>query len=200
MCTHDGVLYRDRHGVNGETNLQLVLPEIWRDEVINLLHDNVCTDHLVISQTIVGIRARFYWEGYKQDIISKCNTCHICQARKMPVKPSKAPLKPLIVSIRMERIQMDLITPLPETNAGNKHILTVSCCFSNWTECYPLKNIMAKTVASTLVDQFICRWGVAKIIHSNQAAQFQSMLFQEMCKLLGIEKTQTTPFIHSAKL
>ena len=129
------------------------------------------------------VRARFYWVGYKQNIINKCNTCHVCQARKMSVKPSKAPLKSCVVGIPMERIQIDLITPLHETYAGNKHILTVTCCFTKCTESYPLKNITAKTVASTLVEQFICCWGLPKIIHSDQGGQFQSQLFQEMCKL-----------------
>ena len=111
---------------------------------MGLLHDNVCAGHLGMSRTIVHVRARFYWVGYKQDIINKCNTCHVYQAPKMPVKQSKAPLKPCIVGIPMERIQIDLITPFPETYAGNKHILTVTCCFTKWTESYPLKNITVK--------------------------------------------------------
>ena len=159
-----------------------------------MLHDNICSGHLGISRTIARVRARFYWLGYKQDIINKCDTCHVCQARKMPVKPTKAPLKPCIVGIPMERIQIDLVTPLPETYSGNKHVLSVTCCFTKWTESYPLKNITAETVASTLVDQFICRFGVPKIIHSDQGAQFTSQLFQELCKLLGIDKTRTTAF------
>ena len=46
---HNDVLYREWHDANGNTNLQLVLPEIWRDKVVNLLHDNVCAGHLGIS-------------------------------------------------------------------------------------------------------------------------------------------------------
>ena len=45
-----------------------------------------------------------------------------------------------------------------------------------------------------LVDQFICRFGVPKIIRSDQGAQFESLLFEEMCELLGIEKTRATAF------
>ena len=191
----NGILYRVWHEVNGNSpRLQLVLPEIWRDEIMSMLHDNICSGHLGISRTIARVRARFYWVGYKQDIINKCNACHVCQARKMPVKPTKAPLKPCIVGIPMERIQIDLVTPLPETYSGNKHVLSVTCCFTKWTESYPLKNITAETVASTLVDQFIYRFGVPKIIHSDQGAQFTSQLFQELCKLLGIDKTRTTAF------
>ena len=94
----------------------------------------------------------------------------------------------------MERVQMDLIGPLPETRLGHKYVLTVTCCFTKWTESYPLKTISAKAVASTFVKEFMCRYGLVKEIHTDQGRQFESELFQEMCALLGIEKTRTTAF------
>ena len=190
-----GVLYRHWYGTrdNSQT-LQLVLPQIWRDEVLHLLHDNICTGHLGIHRTIGRLRSRFYWVGFKQDVIDKCKTCFKCQARKMPTTPSKAPLKPYLVGMPLERIQVDIITPLPETPQGHKHVLSLTDCFTKWIECYPLKTITAKAVASTIVTQFISRFGIPLELHSDQGAQWESQLFQEMCKLLGIDKTRTTAF------
>ena len=141
-----GVLYRHWYGTrdNSQT-LQLVLPQIWRDEVLHLLHDNICTGHLGIHQTIGRLRSRFYWVGFKQDVIDKCKTCFKCQAQKMPTTPSKAPLKPYLVGMPLERIQVDIITPLPETPQGHKHVLSLTDCFTKWIECYPLKTITAKS-------------------------------------------------------
>ena len=185
----NGVLYREWYEKQGgPPTLQLVLPEIWRAEVLTLLHDNICAGHMGIHRTLARVRARFYWVGFKEDVVNKCNTCHACQARNMPTKPSRAPLKPYIVGVPMERIQMDLIGPLRETRLGHKYVLTITCCFTKWTESYPLKNITAKTVASTFVKEFICRYGLVKEIHSDQGRQFESELFKEMCNLLGIEK------------
>ena len=87
-------------------------------------------------------------------------TCHACQARNMPTKPTKAPLKPYTVGVPMERIQMDIIGPLPETRSGNKYVLTITCCFTKWTESYPLKNITAEAV----IPQYFT---VNRIIHLN---------------------------------
>ena len=195
LKVHNGVLYREWYEPQGTSpTLQLVLPKVWRAEVMTLLHDNICTGHMGIHRTLARVRARFYWVGFKEDVTQKCSNCHLCQARNMPTKPTKAPLKPYAVGIPMERVQIDIIGPLPETRQGNKYVLTVTCCFSKWTESYPLKNITAKTVATTFVNEFICRYGLVKEIHSDQGKQFESSLFQEMCGLLGIDKTRTTAF------
>ena len=195
LKVHNGVLYREWYEPLGTSpTLQLVLPKVWRAEVMTLLHDNICTGHMGIHRTLARVRARFYWVGFKEDVTQKCSNCHLCQARNMPTKPTKAPLKPYAVGVPMERVQIDIIGPLPETRQGNKYVLTVTCCFSKWTESYPLKNITAKTVATTFVNEFICRYGLVKEIHSDQGKQFESSLFQEMCGLLGIDKTRTTAF------
>ena len=41
--------------------------------------------------------------------------------------------------------------------------------------------------------EFICWYGVPLLIHSDQGRNFDSESFAEMCRLLGIKKTRTTP-------
>ncbi|GBM18137.1 Retrovirus-related Pol polyprotein from transposon 297 [Araneus ventricosus] len=50
----------------------------------------------------------------------------------------------------------------------------------------------ASTVAEELVRAWISRYGVPMILHSDQDTNFNSALFTELCKLLGILKTRTT--------
>ena len=57
-----------------------------------------------------------------------------------------------------------------------------------------MPNIETRTVASIIVKGVICRLGVPAVIHSDQARQFESKLFTEMCSLLGIRKTRITPY------
>ena len=68
----------------------------------------------------------------------------------------------------MERVKMDQIGPFLETRQGNKYVLKVLCCFTNWTESYPLKTVPAKAVASIFVNESICRYGLVKEIHTDQ--------------------------------
>ncbi|PIK44770.1 hypothetical protein BSL78_18375 [Apostichopus japonicus] len=57
-----------------------------------------------------------------------------------------------------------------------------------------MADMEAETVARLLVEQFICRYGVPDELHTDQGRQFESELFQHMCRLLDINKTRTTPF------
>ena len=45
-----------------------------------------------------------------------------------------------------------------------------------------------------MVQGLVSRFGVPSQIHSDQGAQFESNLFQALCRILGIEKTHTTPY------
>ncbi|KAL3853041.1 hypothetical protein ACJMK2_016625 [Sinanodonta woodiana] len=94
----------------------------------------------------------------------------------------------------MDRIALDIMGPLPETSIGNKYILVIGDYFTKWTEAFALPNQDAIAVASVLVEEIICRFGVPQQIHSDKGTQFESEIFQEICRLLGIENTRTTAY------
>ena len=190
----DNVLYREWHELSGNCRLQIVVPENWKTEILTLLHDNVCAGHLGISKTVARIRSRFYWVGYKDDVIQHCSKCFECQARKMPPRHIKAEMKTYNIGIPVERIEIDILRPLTETNARHKYILVITDCFTKWVEAIPLQSIDASTIAKHFVEQFITRFGIPKEIHTDQGRQFESDLFQSLCSYLKIDKTRTTPF------
>jgi transposase InsO family protein len=56
------------------------------------------------------------------------------------------------------------------------------------------QNMEASTVADVIAEQFILGFGAPKVIHSDQGRQYESRLFKELCKVLGIHKSRTTAF------
>ena len=106
----------------------------------------------------------------------------------------KAPMKQYQVGEPMKRIAIDILGPLPESNAGNKYIMIVTDYFTRWTEAFALPNQEALTIARALVDEFISQFGLPRQIHTDQGTQFESKLFQNLCELLDIDKTRTTAF------
>ena len=88
---------------------------------------------------------------------------------------------------------MDILGPLPLTPRENQYVLVVTDYFTKWTESYAIPDQTAPTVAEKLVAEFISRYGVPRQLHSDQGTNFESKVMAEVCKLLDIEKTRTTP-------
>jgi transposase InsO family protein len=94
----------------------------------------------------------------------------------------------------MERIAIDIMGPLPVSKNGNQYLLVTMDYFSKWPEVYPLPNQEARTVATVLVREFFCRFGITMELHSDQGRNFESLLMKEVCAILGTHKTRTTPY------
>ena len=94
----------------------------------------------------------------------------------------------------MERVALDLVGPLPKTDEGNQWILVVGDYATRWMEAYALPDARAETVAAKFVGEFVCRYGVPREVHSDQGTNFESEVFKEMCRLLGIRKSRTTAY------
>ena len=146
-----------------------------------------------MKKTLSRIRERFYWPGLKNDVQRWCKACDVCASRKGPHTHARSPLQHYTVGAPLERVALDVLGPLPITDDGNRYILVVAGYFTKWTESYAMANQEVVTVARILVDEFVARLGVPTQLHSDQGRNFESQVFQEMCELLGIDKTRTTP-------
>ena len=130
----------------------------------------------------------------KNDVKLYVSGCEACTKRKDPCPNKRAPMEIVRTGFPMERIAIDILGELPETDRGNRYILVIGDYFTKWTECHAMPNMETKTVATLLIEQVISRFGVPYRIHSDQGRQFESQLLTEMCSLLQIEKTRTTPY------
>ena len=178
----------------GMINWQAIVPQSQRRLVLRLSHDVPSSGHLGIKKTLSKVRQNYYWPGLEQDVKIYVTGCETCQKGKDPIPTKKAPMKVARSGYPMERIAVDILGELPVTERGKKYVLVVSDYFSKWTECYPMSNMEASTVARLLVEQLFTRFGVPDQLHSDQGRQFESKLFAEICDLLQIDKTRTTPY------
>ncbi|KAL5503548.1 hypothetical protein EMCRGX_G010513 [Ephydatia muelleri] len=110
--------------------------------------------HFGRDKTLLKISERFYWIGMVNDVKEYCKTCEKCQKANGKFDKFSAELHPIPVKDEeWHTIGVDLIGPLPETQKGNKYIMTVSCLFSKWPEATALPDKTATGVAEFL---FLC--------------------------------------------
>jgi hypothetical protein len=84
--------------------------------------------------------------------------------------------------IHMERIATDILFELPETDRGNRHVLIVSDYFTKWTEAFALPNMVAETIARTIMEQIIARFGVFFCYLFRPRAVVREQRILEMCR------------------
>ncbi len=92
-----------------------------------------------------------------------------------------------------DTLAIDYMGPLPETANGNKYILVMTDHFTKYVEVLALPNQSAEDCALRIVNDFVARWGTPQTIHSDQGGTFESRLFKELCRLLEVKKTRSSP-------
>ena len=68
-----------------------------------------------------------------------------------------------IPSNSFEIIQIDTVGPLRISN-GYRNILTMKCNLTKYIVAYPIETKDAKTIAKTLVEQFVLKYGCFKTL------------------------------------
>ncbi len=195
LVIRDGVLCKRWEDHDGKgVKFLVVLPQKFRNQVLKELHSSKAAAHMGRDKTLPRLRDRYFWYGMAADVRAFLRKCVQCAQRKNPPKKSRAPLQQYRVGAPMERIAVDILGPLPETDQGNIYIMVLGDYWTRWMECYAIPDQQAETVAQKFVEEFVCRFGVPLELHSDQGRNFESSVFQEMCRILGITKTRTTPY------
>jgi len=163
--------------------------------IFKQFHDSKFGGHLGINKTIKRIKKQFYWKGMKDDVKAYIKSCESCQRNKITNKHVQQPMIITTTSSRpFEKVFLDIVGPLITTLSGNIYILTMQDDLTKYSLGIPLPNHQANTVAEALVIHFICVHGIPEIILTDQGTEFLSKTFIEICKLLKINKINTSPF------
>ena len=191
----DGLLWRKYEDKDGHNHhLQLVVPTSLRPTVLHEIHAGVIGGHFGQDKTLSCLKERFYWPGHWTDVNNWCHTCATCATRKTPSPRNHAELTSIKAGYPMQIVATDILGPLPVTKHGNAYLLVATDYFTRWVEAYPIPNQEASTVANKLTQEMFFHFSPPEQLHSDQGRQFESTLIAEVCKLLQIQKTHTTPY------
>ena len=139
----DGMLHRRWEDTNGRQHRILsVLPNVLQDDAMQQLHDNPTSGNFGYKKTLLRVGEKFYWVGCCQAIDNWCQRCNVCASRKGPHKLKHGPAQMYLSGAPMERVAIDILGPLPETEQGNRYLLVAMDYFTrNGLKCthYPTK-------------------------------------------------------------
>ena len=184
-----GVLYHEE-----EAKKVLIAPRKLQKFLLENCHDAPGCGHMGILKTLARLKNYATWHRMGRDVLQYVKSCATCNRQKNGAPKARASQRSYHVGSPMERVHIDVLGPITETPRGNRFVLVMVDQFTKWVECCAMPNQTAETVARCLVDNIVARLGCPLELHSDQGRNFESRIFQEMCTMLEISRTRTTPY------
>jgi hypothetical protein len=189
--THDdGILYRQ----GPKEQPRLVIPRTLVHTVLVNYHELPFTAHQGVSRTVRFISRKYWWETLREDVSEFIKKCEACAKRKTGHRIVAPMGDALTAQEFLDIVSLDIVGPLPVTEKGNKYLLTFMDHFTRFCEAIPIAQQNAETVAKEFVRRIITQFGVPKNLLTDKGSNFTSALLKETCKLLKIQKVQTSSY------
>ena len=176
---------------NRRMKIVAVCPPAIRQKVIWETHRQA---HSGVGRTLKRVQMSWYWPGMTSDVRRTVLSCEVCQQAKHSAGAPTSNRQRLYAGRPWQRLAIDLVGRLPQTARGNVWILVLTDHFTRWSDAIAIPDATAPTVAGVLEERVFCYFGLPEVIHTDQGAQFESDLFQELCRLWGVDKSRTTPY------
>ncbi|KAL6473492.1 hypothetical protein MHYP_G00170530 [Metynnis hypsauchen] len=194
LTFNNGVLCRKVYSPSsGSVLFQVIIPDVLQENVLKLLHGNPVVGHLSAEKVLKRAQQICYWPFMSRDIREWCKRCAPCDARRCPIPHQRAPMKTIVATAPFQKVAADILE-LPISSRGNRYVLVVQDYFSKYVNLYAVPDQRSTTVAKCLFENYIREHGIPEILHTDQGRQFESDLIRHLCKLLGVQKTRTSPY------
>ena len=174
--------------------LQAVVPYSLQKDILEQYHDSPQGGHFGYFKTAQKIREHYYWPDMLENIKEYCHACVSC-AKNRKVQPRAHLLNIETPYIPFHTIGIDFLGPIkPHNRQINNHILVITCYFTKWVELVALPNQTAETTSRAIMKAIVNRFGMPRVIISDNGPNFASKLFNELCKLTKAKHKFNTPY------
>uniref|UniRef100_A0A2N9J681 Integrase catalytic domain-containing protein n=1 Tax=Fagus sylvatica TaxID=28930 RepID=A0A2N9J681_FAGSY len=166
------------------------------DTVQNLLweiHEGVCGGHTGGRSLAHRAIGQGYWWPYMQkDAAQYVKKCDKCQRFAPSIHQPAASLNPIASPWPFSQWGLDIVGPLPRAPGNRQWLIVATDYFTKWVEAELLVHI-TDADSKRFVWKNMTRFGIPRVLVSDNGSQFTSGPFREFCEQYGIRNHFSTP-------
>ncbi|GJR52187.1 reverse transcriptase domain-containing protein [Tanacetum coccineum] len=160
--------------------------------VIREIHMGACNMHLKARSVVAkAIRQGYYWPTMHRDAREEIRKCDSCQIHSPIPKLPKTLMTSIMAPWPFFQWGMDVLGPLPEAPGKVRFVIVAVDYFTKWIEAKPLAKTTGREVKKFVWDNIVCRYGLPKIIVTDNGTNFIHDPFKSWCKKLNITQINT---------
>uniref|UniRef100_A0A2N9HNF1 Uncharacterized protein n=1 Tax=Fagus sylvatica TaxID=28930 RepID=A0A2N9HNF1_FAGSY len=162
--------------------------------VMREIHEGICGDHSgarALQRKIV--RDGYYWPSMKADVCQFVQRCDKCQRFANLLHSPPTELVPMTAPWPFAQWGLDIMGPLPIGRRQLKFLVVAIDYFTKWVEAEPLATITERNIQNFVWKAVICRFGIPRVLVSDNGKQFDNPRFRQFSQELGIHNHYSSP-------
>ena len=156
--------------------------------ILEEIHEGICGDHAAPKSLVSKvIRTGYFWPTLQVDareLVKKCDKCQ--KFRNVQCLPTER-LTTIASLWPFTQWGIDIIGPLPRGKRQVKFLSIAIDYFTKWVKAKALSTIIEVKIQGFIWKNIICRFGIPRMIVSDNGLQFDSQGFRDFCLSLRIK-------------
>ena len=185
----DNVLYYI--GSKQMETARFVVPQQLRLRIMQDYHDGQLAGHFSGPRLYKSLVRCRWWPRMYTDVIAYADNCPQCAIVEGTGRRQKPLVQPILTERPFQILGVDIME-LPVTSKGNRYVIVFQDLFTKWPMVYPAPDQKTERIARLIVEEIVPCFGVPEAILSDRGTNLLSFLMKDICKMLGIEKRNTT--------
>ncbi len=138
------------------------------------------------------LRQGYFWPTLQKDTLDFVRRCHRCQRNANIQRRPSVTLTSIGAPWLFAQWGIDILGPFPLATGQRKFLVVSIDYFTKWVEAEPVARITEQKMRNFVWKSIICRFGLPRILISDNGRQFDNIRFREFCSELGIDHRFTS--------
>lgn len=166
---------------------KIFIPKLLIKEILTQAH----APHFGFKKTYQKVNRMYFWPGMYKDTQKFCANCSKCMENKPKATQTKYNLIEKSQLAPGEFLAIDIVGKLPRSLDNKNFVLTILDHYSRFLEAIPLQNAKSIVIIKTL-ENYFARFGIPKILLTDNATNFCSIKFEKFLKNLNIQHRKSS--------